>query len=63
MKTRIYIQTIITSTVFFGLTSCSVIVQGLYGVKGFETVDEKIILRYWGMCNIPISDSYELDTA
>lgn len=63
MKIRIYIHIILISAVLFGLTSCSTMIQGLYGIKNLEAVDEKTILRYSEKYNIPNSDSYVLDTA
>jgi hypothetical protein len=45
-----------------GITSCTTMLNGLYGIKKMERVDEKTILQYSKKYNIPTSDSYELDT-
>jgi len=63
MKTRTYILTILAATVLLGLTSCSPIILGLYGMKNSKKVDEKVILRYSKKYNIPLVDGYELDTS
>ncbi|MBI3502470.1 MAG: hypothetical protein HY063_11825 [Bacteroidetes bacterium] len=64
LKTRTFIRTVFALTVVFGLTSCSTIMFGLYGIKNpGQTVDEKTILDYSKKYNIPTADSYELDTA
>jgi len=61
LKKRIYLQSILASIVLFGLTSCSAIIQGLYGIKNSRTVDERTILRYSEKYAIPAADSYELE--
>jgi len=63
MKTRPFICTVLTLTCVFGLTSCSTIFFGLYGMKKIKTVDEKTIVHYSKKYNIPSADSYELDTS
>jgi len=45
------------------LTGCSKVFLGIYGMKSIDPVDEKTILKYGKKYNIPIQDSYELDTA
>ena len=62
MKIRILILIIITLT-FFGLTSCSSIFTGLYGMKKVKAVDEKTIVHYAKKYNIPLTDNYEIDTS
>lgn len=62
MKTRILILVTLSLT-FFGLTSCSSIFTGIYGIKNTKTVDEQTIVRYAKKYNIPTADTYELDTA
>ena len=62
MKKKTYKLTILTSLVLFGLSSCSTIILGLYGMKNSKTVDEKTILRYSKKYNIPTANCYELDT-
>jgi hypothetical protein len=57
------ILTFLTLTFVFGLTSCSTIFRGLYGMKKVKTVDEKTILSYSKKYNIPVTDSYELGTS
>jgi hypothetical protein len=63
MKRNLSIFTIIVLTFILGLTSCTSIFTGLYGMKNTKTVDEKTIIRYSKKYNIPTSASYELDTA
>jgi hypothetical protein len=63
MKRSLSLLILITLTFSFGLTSCSSIFTGLYGMKKIKTVDEKTIVRYAKKFNIPDVDSYELDTA
>tara|TARA_R110000868_G_scaffold327851_6_gene588743 strand:+ start:521 stop:1165 length:645 start_codon:yes stop_codon:yes gene_type:complete len=63
MKRQLYKLTFITLTCFIGLSSCSTIFSGIYGIKKIKTVDENTILRYSKKYNIPLADSYELDTA
>lgn len=55
---------ILTFIIFvFGLTGCSSIFTGLYGIKKTKTIDEKTIDRFAKKYNIPSADNYELDTA
>ena len=63
MKRHLSIFTFLVLTFIFGLTSCTSIFTGLYGMKKTKTVDEKTITRYSQKYNIPTADSYELDTA
>ncbi|NOX45557.1 MAG: hypothetical protein GXO89_01090 [Chlorobi bacterium] len=49
--------------VTFGSTSCSSIVQGIYGVKNPKELDDRTIIRYSEKYNIPIQDNYKLDTS
>ena len=63
MNRHLSILILITLTFLLGLTSCSSIFTGLYGMKKTKTVDEKTIVRYTKIYNIPAVDSYELDTA
>ena len=53
----------ISTLILLGMTSCSSIFTGLYGMKKVGTVDEKTIIHYSKKYNIPLTDSYELDTA
>lgn len=46
-----------------GLTSCSTVIAGFYGIKKNRTVDEETIYHYSKEYNIPFTESYELDTA
>jgi hypothetical protein len=62
MNRHLSILIVITLTFSFGLTSCSSIFTGLYGMKKTNTVDEKTIVQYAKKYNIPNADSYELDT-
>jgi hypothetical protein len=61
MKTR-NLKLAIFTLLFFELTSCTPIFTGLYGIKKVKTVDENMIVRYSKKYNIPIADSYEIDT-
>ena len=63
MKTRPFILTIILLNCALGMTSCTTIFTGLYGMKKIKTIDEKTIVRYSKKYNIPIADSYEIDTS
>ncbi len=63
MRSHLSFFTFLVLTSIFGLTSCTSIFTGLYGVKKTKTIDEKTIARYTKRYNIPITDSYELDTA
>ena len=53
---------ILPLTCVFGLTGCTPIFRGIYGMKNPKTVDEEAILHYSKKYNIPSADSYELDT-
>jgi hypothetical protein len=50
-------------TLALGLSSCSSIILGLYGMKDSRTVNEETIIRYSEKYNIPQADNYELDTS
>src|SRR5690554_4132887 len=63
MKRHLSIFTFLSLTFIFGLTSCTSIFTGIYGMKKTKTVDEKTIASYSKKYNIPTADSYELDTA
>ena len=62
MKTRILVPILFILTLF-GLTSCTTIFTGMYGMKKTKTVDEKTIARFAKKYNVPATDNYELDTA
>jgi hypothetical protein len=47
----------------FGLTSCSSVISGLYGIKNPKKLDDQTIIRYSEKYHIPITDNYKLDTA
>jgi len=47
----------------FGLTSCSSITQGLYGIKKPQELNDHEIIRYSEKYNIPITDNYKLDSS
>lgn len=63
MNRNLTILTFITLTLVFGLTGCSSIFTGLYGIKKIKTVEEKTIVRYAKKYDVPSGDSYELDTS
>lgn len=50
-------------TFTLGLSACSSIFTGLYGIKKSKIVDEKTIVHYAKKYKIPIADNYQLDTA
>jgi hypothetical protein len=54
---------LIIFTFVLGLTSCSAIFTGIYGMHNIEAVDENTIARYANKYNVPLADNYELDTA
>lgn len=45
-----------------GLTSCSAVILGLYGVKNPKFVQDKTIIQTARKYNIPSSDNYKLET-
>lgn len=55
--------TILILILVFGLTSCSSIIQGLYGIKQPKELNDQTIIRYSEKYNIPLTDNYKLDTA
>lgn len=62
MNKQLSVLTIMILTCVFGLTSCSGIFTGIYGMKKMEKVDEKTILHYSQKYKIPLENSYQLDT-
>ena len=46
-----------------GLTSCSSVIPGLYGIKNPKELDDQTIIRHSEKYHIPLSDNYKLDTA
>lgn len=62
MRKKIYISTIILLIFTSALTSCSVIVERMYGMKKTKPIDEKLIANYSRKYKIPSADSYEIDT-
>ena len=54
---------ILILTLVLGLTSCSSIIQGLYGIKNPKELNDQTIIRYSEKYNIPLIDNYKLDTA
>ena len=63
MKKQLYITVILTFVGALCLTSCSPILSGLYGIKEIKTIDENTIYRYSKKFNIPLEDSYEMDSS
>lgn len=61
IKLKLFVFIIITITI--GLTSCSSIISGIYGIKKIKTVDKYSIHKYAQKFNIPIADCYELDSS
>ncbi len=55
--------TVISLKCIFLLSGCSTIFSTLYGIKNYKKVDENIIVKYSKKYNIPLTDSYELDTS
>lgn len=62
MKKHVSIFIISALILIFGLTNCTSIITGFYGMRKTKMVDEKTIARYNKIYNIPTEDSYELDT-
>lgn len=60
---RLLLYFISTWIFVLGLTSCTSILSGLYGIKKVKTIDESTIIKYSKKYNIPANDIYELDTA
>ena len=46
-----------------GLTSCSAIFTGLYGMKKLEKIDAPTMVKCTDKFNIPAAQSYRMDTA
>jgi hypothetical protein len=46
-----------------GLTSCSSVIQGLYGIKKPKELNDQEIIQYSKKYNIPLTENYKLDTA
>jgi hypothetical protein len=46
----------------FSLSSCSSVISGLYGINKISIVYEETIQRYSNKYDIPLSDSYQLDS-
>ena len=46
-----------------GLTSCSSIIQGLYGIKNPKELKDQTIISYSEKYNIPLADNYKLDSS
>jgi hypothetical protein len=63
MKRYVSIFIFFALTFILGLTSCTSVITGLYGMKKTKTVDEDTIAHYAKKYNIPTADSYELDTS
>ncbi len=63
MKKSLSIFLFLALTCIFGLTSCTSVFTGLYGMKKLKPIDTKTITRYSKIYKIPTDDSYELDTA
>jgi hypothetical protein len=63
MNRHLSILILLTLTFSLGMTSCSSIFTGLYGIKKTKIVNEKTVVRYAKKFNIPFADNYELDTA
>jgi hypothetical protein len=61
MKMRFFVP-VISILLLFGLTSCSAIFTGLYGMKKTRAIDEATIISMEKKFNIPGADGFELDT-
>jgi len=55
--------TILIFTLILGLTSCSPIIQGFYGIKNSKELNDQTIIRYSEKYNIPLTENYKLDTS
>lgn len=64
MKRHLPICTMIVSLMLvLGMTSCTSVLTGLYGVKEIKLVNEKIIAKNAKKFNIQTVDNFELDAA
>ncbi len=63
MKKRIVFLVALTFAFAFGLTSCTRIIGGIYGFKKLKPLDEEALVKYSRKYNIPLADSYQLDTS
>ncbi|MDC6470816.1 hypothetical protein PQZ52_02470 [Flavobacteriales bacterium] len=59
MKRRTLILSIF-SLIFFGLTSCSSIFTGIYGMKKTKAIDENTVAKFAKKYDVPAADSYNL---
>jgi hypothetical protein len=62
MKMRFF-PSLIFILLFSGLSSCSAIFTGLYGMKKTRAIDEATMIRFQEKFHIPGADGYELDSA
>jgi hypothetical protein len=62
MKTKSITFLILTISIF-GLSSCSSIFTKLYGIKEVKEINEESIVRFSKDFNIPLSNSYTIDTS
>jgi len=54
---------ILTALLILGLTNCSSLTRGLYGMKKLKKVNEETIIHYAKKYKIPQADLYVLDTS
>ncbi|NOY49266.1 MAG: hypothetical protein GXO88_01670 [Chlorobi bacterium] len=54
---------ILVCMLFLGLTACSPIIQGLYGIKNPKRIDYRTIDGYAEKYNIPLTDNYKIDSS
>lgn len=54
---------LITLTFSFGLSSCSPIIMGIYGIRKPKEISKKNIIKYSKRFDLPSDKIYELDTA
>ena len=63
MTTKRHVTLIALTFFVTALTSCETLFLKIYGIKKLKPISEKTILNYSKKFNIPLSDSYELDTS
>jgi len=63
MTTKRYLTLISLAFFITVLTSCETLFFKMYGMKKIKPISAKTILQYSKKYNIPLADSYELDTS
>jgi hypothetical protein len=63
MNRKLSIFIFLTLACLLGLTNCTAVLSGLYGLNKIKNVDENSIIQYSESYNIPNGDNYILDTS